>query len=201
MTAPAQVEVGRGIGAPVERKEDRKLLQGQAQWVDNMSVPGMVYLGVVRSPYAHARIVKVNVAPALAHAGVVAAWSGEDLVDEWHGSLPCAWIPTEETNAPEHKPLSIDKARHAGDAVAVIAATSRGAAADAAELVEVEYEPLEAIVDARVALDDAKPVLHEDSGSNSTSTSSDASRASSRVSATTATTGSPTYRTLPTASA
>jgi carbon-monoxide dehydrogenase large subunit len=166
MTAPAQVEVGRGIGAPVERKEDRKLLQGQAQWVDNMSVPGMVYLGVVRSPYAHARIVKVNVAPALAHAGVVAAWSGEDLVDEWHGSLPCAWIPTEETNAPEHKPLSIDKARHAGDAVAVIAATSRGAAADAAELVEVEYEPLPAVVDPEAALVEGAPLVHDQFGTN-----------------------------------
>jgi carbon-monoxide dehydrogenase large subunit len=166
MTAPAEVEVGRGIGAPVERKEDRKLLQGQAQWVDNMSVPGMVYLGVVRSPYAHARIVKVNVAPALAHAGVVAAWSGEDLVDEWHGSLPCAWIPTEETNAPEHKPLSIDKARHAGDAVAVIAATSRGAAADAAELVEVEYEPLPAVVDPEAALVEGSPLVHDQFGTN-----------------------------------
>jgi carbon-monoxide dehydrogenase large subunit len=166
MTAPAQVEVGRGIGAPVERKEDRKLLQGQAQWVDNMSVPGMVYLGVVRSPYGHARIVKVNVAPALAHAGVVAAWSGEDLVDEWHGSLPCAWIPTEETNAPEHKPLSIDKARHAGDAVAVIAATSRGAAADAAELVEVEYEPLPAVVDPEAALVAGAPLVHDQFGTN-----------------------------------
>jgi aerobic carbon-monoxide dehydrogenase large subunit len=166
MTAPAQVEVGRGIGAPVERKEDRKLLQGQAQWVDNMSVPGMVYLGVVRSPYAHARIVKVNVAPALAHAGVVAAWSGEDLVDEWHGSLPCAWIPTEDTHAPEHKPLSIDKARHAGDAVAVIAATSRGAAADAAELVEVEYEPLPAVVDPEAALVAGAPLVHDQFGTN-----------------------------------
>jgi carbon-monoxide dehydrogenase large subunit len=166
MTAPAQVEVGRGIGAPVERKEDRKLLQGQAQWVDNMSVPGMVYLGVVRSPYGHARIVKVNVAPALAHAGVVAAWSGEDLVDEWHGSLPCAWIPTEDTHAPEHKPLSIDKARHAGDAVAVIAATSRGAAADAAELVEVEYEPLPAVVDPEAALVAGAPLVHDQFGTN-----------------------------------
>src|SRR5713226_98553 len=126
MSAPTEVVVGQGIGASVERKEDRKLLQGQAQWVDNMQVPGMVYLGVVRSPYAHARITNVNVAPALAHAGVVAAWSGADLADEWQGSLPCAWIPTEDTNAPEHKPISVDKARHAGDAVAVIAATSRG---------------------------------------------------------------------------
>src|ERR1700693_2517883 len=142
MSAPADGEVGRAIGMPVERKEDRKLLQGQAQWVDNMRVPGMVYLGVVRSPYAHARITSVNVAPALAHADVVAAWSGADLADEWQGSLPCAWIPTEDTNAPDHKPVSVDKARHAGDAVGVVAATSRGGAEDAAELGEVEDEAL-----------------------------------------------------------
>ena len=96
MSAPAEVEIARTIGAPVARKEDKKLLQGQAQWVDNMEQPGMVFLGVVRSPYAHARIKNVNVDPALAHAGVVAAWTGADIADEWHGSLPCAWIPTED---------------------------------------------------------------------------------------------------------
>ena len=93
MTAPVEVEVGRAIGARVDRKEDRKLLLGQAQWVDNMRAPDMVYLAVVRSPYAHARITKVDVAPALAHADVVAAWSGADLAEDWLGSLPCAWIP------------------------------------------------------------------------------------------------------------
>jgi len=128
VTAPIEIEVGRVIGAPVARKEDRKLLEGQAQWVDNFRAPGMVYLHVVRSPYAHARIVDVDVSAALAHADVVGAWSGADLVDEWHGSLPCAWIPTEDTNAPEHKPLAIDKVRYAGDAVAVVAARSRGGA-------------------------------------------------------------------------
>ena len=88
MSAPVEVEVGRSIGARVDRKEDKKLLMGQAQWVDNMRVPGMVYLGVVRSPYAHARITKVNVTPALAHAEVIAAWTGADLDAEWAGSLP-----------------------------------------------------------------------------------------------------------------
>jgi aerobic carbon-monoxide dehydrogenase large subunit len=166
MTAPVEVEVGRAIGAPVERKEDKKLLQGQAQWVDNMRAPGMVYLGIVRSPYAHARITKVDVTPALAHADVVGAWSGEDIADEWAGSLPCAWLPTEDTNAPDHKPVAVDKARYAGDAVAVIAATSRGAAEDAAELVEVEYEPLPAVVDPEAALADGAPLVHDEFGTN-----------------------------------
>ena len=166
MSAPAEVVVGRIVGAPVERKEDKKLLQGQAQWVDNMSLPGMVFLGVVRSPYAHARITSVDVRPAHAHAGVVAAWSGEDLADEWQASLPCAWLPTEDTNAPEHKPVAVGEVRFAGDAVAVVAATSRGAAADAAELVEVEYEPLPAVVDAEAALADGAPLVHDELGTN-----------------------------------
>jgi carbon-monoxide dehydrogenase large subunit len=166
MSAPTEIEVGRAIGIPIERKEDQKLLQGQAQWVDNMHVPGTVFLGLVRSPYAHARIDGVDVAPALAHAGVVGAWSGADLADEWQGSLPCAWIPTEDANAPEHKPLAVDKARYAGDAVAVVAATSRGAAEDAAELVEVRYSPLPAVVEAEAALADDAPLVHDEFGTN-----------------------------------
>jgi carbon-monoxide dehydrogenase large subunit len=166
MSATTETTVGRIIGAPVERKEDRKLLEGQAQWVDNMRLPGMVFLGVVRSPYAHARIVSVNVEPALAHADVVAAWSGSDLADEWQSSLPCAWIPTEDTNAPPHMPISVDKARYAGDAVAVVAATSRAGAEDAVELVEVEYELLPAVADIEAALADGAPLVHEEFGTN-----------------------------------
>jgi len=166
MSASSEVEVGRIVGAPIDRKEDQKLLQGQAQWVDNMHVPGTVYLGIVRSPYAHARIASVNVAPALAHAEVVGAWSGADLEDEWAGSLPCAWLPTEDTNAPTHRPVSVDKARHAGDAVAVVAALTRGAAEDAVELVEVEYDPLPAVVDPEAALADGAPLVHDEFGTN-----------------------------------
>ncbi|HEY8407146.1 MAG TPA: xanthine dehydrogenase family protein molybdopterin-binding subunit [Gaiellaceae bacterium] len=166
MTAPADVVVGRIIGAPIERKEDKKLLEGQAQWVDNMRVPGMVVLGIVRSPYAHARIRRIDLGPALAHAGVVAAWTGADLSEDWAASLPCAWIPTEDTHALEHKPVAVDKVRHAGDAVAVIAATSRAAAEDAIELVEVDYEPLPAVADAEAALAEDAPLVHEEFGTN-----------------------------------
>ena len=166
MTAPVEVEVGRVIGAPVRRKEDRTLLMGQAQWVDNMRVPGMVYLGIVRSPYAHARIVNVDVSEALAHADVVAAWSGADLAEDWAGSLPCAWLPTEDTNAPGHKPVATDKARYVGDAVAVVAAMTRGGAEDAAELVQVEYAPLPAVVDAEAALEEGAPLVHDEFGTN-----------------------------------
>ena len=166
MSAQATLATGNVIGVAVERKEDRKLLSGQAQWVDNMRLPGMVYFAMVRSPYAHARIRSVDVAPALAHADVVAAWSGDDLAEEWSGGLPCAWLPTEDTKAPLHLPLATDKARYAGDGVAVVVATSRAAAEDAAELVHVEYEPLPAVTDPEAALADGAPLVHDDFETN-----------------------------------
>src|SRR5438552_16969584 len=119
MTAVEQdVTLGRIVGTPVERKEDTALLTGQAQFVDDMSVPGMVWMAVVRSPYAHARIVSVDVTPALAHRGVIAAFAGEELAGEWQAPLPCAWLPTEGPNQPHHRPLAVDKARYVGDGVA-----------------------------------------------------------------------------------
>ena len=166
MSAQTKVATGNVIGVAVERKEDLKLLSGQAQWVDNMRLPGMVYFAVVRSPYAHARIRRVDVAPALAHADVIAAWSGDDLAEEWSGGLPCAWLPTEDTKAPLHLPLATDKARYAGDGVAVVVATSRAAAEDAAELVHVEYEQLPAVTDPEAALADGAPLVHDDFETN-----------------------------------
>src|SRR5438067_6168999 len=166
-TVEQDVVVGRIVGTPVERKEDLALLTGQAKFVDDMSLPGMVWMAVVRSPYAHARITSVDVTPALAHRGVIAAFAGEELADEWQASLPCAWLPTEDTNQPNHRPLAIDKARYAGDGVAVVVAETRGEARDAAELVSVEYDPLPAVVDPERALEDGAPIVHDDFGTNS----------------------------------
>src|SRR5919204_3337581 len=165
-TVEQDVVLGRIVGTPVERKEDTALLTGQAKFVDDMSLPRMVWMAVVRSPYAHARITSVDVTPALAHRGVIAAFSGEDLADEWQASLPCAWLPTEDTNQPNPRPLAVDKARHVGDGVAVVVAETRGEARDAAELVQVEYDPLPAVVDPERALEEDAPLVHEDFGTN-----------------------------------
>jgi aerobic carbon-monoxide dehydrogenase large subunit len=166
MATATEVQVGRIVGAPVARKEDLKLLTGQAQFVDDISLPGMVWLSVVRSPYAHAQILDVDVSGALAHAGVVTAFSGEDLVEDWQTSLPCAWLPTEDTNAPTHRPLATDKARYVGDGVAAVVANTREAARDAAELVRVDYEPLRSVVDPEEALADGAPLVHDEFGTN-----------------------------------
>jgi carbon-monoxide dehydrogenase large subunit len=166
-TVVEDVTVGRIVGTSPERKEDTALLTGLARYVDDISLPGMVWMAVVRSPYAHAHIRGVDVAGALAHRDVIAAFSGAELADEWQASLPCAWLPTEDTNQPNHRPLAVDKARHVGDGVAVVVAESREGARDASELVQVDYEPLPAVVDSERALADDSPVVHEEFGTNS----------------------------------
>ena len=150
------------IGTSTPRKEDPELLTGQARYVDNLTVPGMVWAYLVRSPYAHARVRGVDLSAALAAEGVVAAFSGADLKDDWGGPLPMAWPVTEDTKNPPHWPLTPDVARYAGDGVAVVVAKTRALAKDAAELVEVDYEPLPAVTDVMAALEDGAPVVHEE---------------------------------------
>ena len=154
------------IGASVERKEDARLLRGETRWVDNMTLPGMLWMAVVRSPYAHAKIGNVDLEKALAADGVVAAFSGAQLAEEWAGSLPCAWPVTGDCRIPQHRPLASDKARYAGDGVAVVVAESRALAKDAAELVEVDYEPLPAVTDVGEATSDSAPLVHDEYDEN-----------------------------------
>ncbi|MGD0714400.1 MAG: molybdopterin cofactor-binding domain-containing protein, partial [Gaiellaceae bacterium] len=168
-------EAQRYVGQGVLRKEDPELVTGQARYIDDLTLPGMVWMTVVRSPHAHARIRKVDVSGALARPGVVAAFTGEELASEWAGGLPCAWpIPTThwpepfeaDPRMPTHWPLARDKARFAGDGVAVVIADSREHARDAAESVVVDWEPLDAALDLEAAAADGAPVIHEDLGDN-----------------------------------
>jgi carbon-monoxide dehydrogenase large subunit len=164
--ATTETEAGVYIGKPVPRREDQKLLTGQARYIDDLTLPGMVWASVVRSPFAHATIKSVDVSAARDAEGVVAAFSGADLAEEWAATLPCVWLVTEDTKQPMHRPLATDKARYQGDGVAVVVAETRAQAKDAAELVEVEYEPLPAVIDPEAALADDAPILHEDLGTN-----------------------------------
>ena len=154
------------IGQAVLRKEDPELLTGQARFVDDLTLPGMLWMAVVRSPHAHARIKVVDVSKALAAPGVVAAFSGTDLADDIPAGLPCAWPVTEDMKSPPHWPLARDKARYAGDGVAVVLADSRSLAKDAAELVRVDYEPLLAVTAVEEALAVGAPLVHDDLESN-----------------------------------
>jgi aerobic carbon-monoxide dehydrogenase large subunit len=154
------------MGTAVKRKEDASLLRGRGTYVENLTLPGTVYMVVVRSPYPRARIKAVNLDAARAAEGVLAAYSGADLAEEWAGGLPCAWPVTEDIKMPPHFPLATDEARYQGDPVAVVVAESRALAKDAAELVEVDYEPLSSVADLEKALADGAPLVHEDLGTN-----------------------------------
>ncbi|MET9174533.1 xanthine dehydrogenase family protein molybdopterin-binding subunit [Streptomyces misionensis] len=158
-------EVGREVGRARLRKEDARLLTGQTTWTDNIQVAGMLHLAILRSPMAHARITRVDVAPALERPGVLAAFSGADLA-EGLGSLPCAWPVTEDIVLPDHPPIAVEEVRYAGDPVAVVAARDRYAAADALEAIEVDYDPLPPVLDLEAALAEDAPLVHSDKGTN-----------------------------------
>ena len=98
--AETSVEMGRYIGSRMLRKEDALLVTGHGRFLDNLSLPGMVWVAVVRSPMAHARITRVDTSPALQLPCVVAAYSGADLASEWAAGLPCAWPIAPETRIP-----------------------------------------------------------------------------------------------------
>jgi aerobic carbon-monoxide dehydrogenase large subunit len=154
----------RYVGSSVRRKEDAELVTGRGRYTDDLALPGMLWMGVVRSPLAHARINGVDLSEALEMDGVVAAFSGQDL--EWADGLLMAWPVTEDINNPPHWPLAKDKARYQGDGVAVVVAESRALAQDALERVEVDYEPLDAVIDVETALEDGAPLVHDEFGTN-----------------------------------
>ncbi|MER6980067.1 xanthine dehydrogenase family protein molybdopterin-binding subunit, partial [Streptomyces carpinensis] len=157
--------VEREVGRARLRKEDARLITGQTNWTDNISVTGLLHLAILRSPMAHARIERIDVSPALERPGVVAAFSGRDLA-EGLGSLPCAWPVTEDMVLPDHPPLALEEVRHAGDPVAVVVARDRYAAADALEAIEIDYEPLPPVLDLEDALAEDAPLVHADKGTN-----------------------------------
>ncbi|MFD3841801.1 xanthine dehydrogenase family protein molybdopterin-binding subunit [Streptomyces sp. NPDC058642] len=161
MSETAEREVGRSR----PRKEDARLLTGQTDWTDNISVGGLLHLAILRSPMAHAHLDRVDVRPALERPGVVAAFSGSDLA-EGMGSLPCAWPVTEDIVLPDHPPIAVDEVRYAGDPVAVVVARDRYAAADALEAIEVDYTPLPPVLDLEAALTENSPLVHSDKGTN-----------------------------------
>ncbi|WP_327087597.1 xanthine dehydrogenase family protein molybdopterin-binding subunit [Nonomuraea sp. NBC_01738] len=148
------------VGKARRRKEDARLLTGRTQWTDNMQLPGMAYVAFLRSPMAHARITRVDVSATRGLPGVIAAFSGPDFADE-QGSLPCAWPVSDDIVIPDHPPMAISEVRYVGEAVACVIATDRYKAADALDAIEVDYEPLPAVLDMNDALTEASPKVHE----------------------------------------
>ncbi len=163
------VDETRVIGTPMLRREDPALLTGEARYTNDLPIPGALHLAVLRSPYAHARITSVDVSGALKQPGVVAAYSGADLQDQWGAPMPCAWPVTADMKNPPHYPVTVSKACYVGDGVAVVLARSEAEAQDALGAIDVGYEPLEAVIGLEDALSD-RVVIHDDAGTNKTYT-------------------------------
>jgi aerobic carbon-monoxide dehydrogenase large subunit len=157
---PATAEIGN----PRRRKEDARLITGRTRWTDNIVLPGMLHLAMVRSPFAHARITAIDTEAAKASSGVVAVITGADIADE-QGALPNAWTVIPDQKAPVHPSMAVDHVAFAGEVVAMVIARNAAEANDAADLVDVDYEELTPALDLRAAAAD-EVIAHPDLGTN-----------------------------------
>lgn len=156
------MSIARWIGARVKRIEDPKLLRGEGAYVGDLRLPGMVHAAFVRSPFAHARILRIDPGPALKLPGVLAVLTGESVRELGLN------VPTTETRgfkAPPYPALAVDRVHYAGQPVAVVVAEDPHVAADAVNLLQVEFDPLPPVLDVEEARKD-QVVLHEDLGTN-----------------------------------
>ena len=158
---------GKMLGAQVRRVEDPRVLLGKTQYVDDLILPDMLAVAFVRSPYAHAKITNIDIQAALAQPGVACVLTGQDILE----TIKPLRVEFDTQKVPFHKScnwhvLTPDKARFVGDLVAAVVATDRYTAEDAADLVEVDYEPLEAVADMESALLADAPLVHEEWGDN-----------------------------------
>ncbi len=154
-----------GIGSRVARVEDPKLLTGEATYVDDIDLPGMLHAAVLRSTMAHAEVRSIDVSKALELDGVHATLTEADLTEMGIGDLPAVWIRPGQTNV-SYPLLARGRVRYVGEPVAMVAADSRRLAEDALDLIEVEYEELPAVIDPVHALEDDAPQLYPEVGHN-----------------------------------
>jgi carbon-monoxide dehydrogenase large subunit len=157
-------EQGKGVGVAALRKEDRKFLTGRGRYVDDIKLPGMLHMAVVRSQMPHADITGIDTAAAAGMPGVTAVLTADDL--EFAAGVPCASNPTGDMVHPVRWPLAKGRVRHVGEPIAVVVAADRSAARDAADAVVVDYAELPAVIDVDAALADGAPRLHDELDSN-----------------------------------
>jgi len=157
------------LGQRILRREDAEILTGEAKYIDDLNIPGALWLALVRSPVARARIRSIDTSAAQDSPGVVAVYTGDDLMGEWAGPLPVAFNATPDQKLPAHYPLTSGTVNYVGDPVAVIVAKTRQEAADAVAGVDVDYDELPAVIDLEDALSD-RVVIHEELGTNASYT-------------------------------
>ncbi len=158
------------VGKSVKRVEDPRFIQGQGKYVANLQLPGMAYAAILRSPHARARIKSIDAEAAKNLEGVIAVYTGRDLVEGIKfsgpcGAIPCGFTPP-DTKVPTHHPLAVDVVNHVGDGVAVVVAESAYIANDAVDLIVVDYEPLPAVVNAKAAAQEGAPQLYDEISNN-----------------------------------
>jgi carbon-monoxide dehydrogenase large subunit len=167
MSTVEQAPAGTFVGRAMRRKEDPRMITGRGRYVDDVVLPGMLYMAVVRSPEAHARIVSIDASAARERPGVQGVFTGEDL--DLQAPIPMAWAPPGvEVRTPEYWPLAKGEVNHVGQAVAVIVGDDKYGVVDAVQDVFVEYDPLPVVVDPERALEPGSPLVHEDLGTNQT---------------------------------
>ncbi|MEV6642970.1 molybdopterin cofactor-binding domain-containing protein [Amycolatopsis sp. NPDC051371] len=162
MTATIEPEVGKSR----RRKEDERLITGRTRWTDNITLPGLLHMAILRSPFAHAKIVSIDTSAAKGASGVVAVYTAKDLDPDSSIGMPCAWPITPDMKAPRRPVLAADQVNFAGEGVAVVVARSSAEAHDALEEIDVEYDELPVILDMEAAIAEGAPLVHEDQGSN-----------------------------------
>jgi carbon-monoxide dehydrogenase large subunit len=164
-----------GIGAPIRRSEDFRLLTGQGRYADDVNAPGQAYVAFVRSPHAHADVVAVDAAPARRVAGVLGVFTGRDLVADGVGTIPTliaergGGIRSRDGSPfaePPWYPLATDRVRHVGEPIAIVVATTPAMAQDGVDAVAVDYAARPLVVDATAALADGAPPLHPSAAHN-----------------------------------
>ena len=158
--------VSSPFGASIKRREDPRLITGAGHYTDDVRLPGMLSMAILRSPHAHARIINIDTSAAKAMPGVVAIYTGADLVDKV-APVPCAWQPKDsDIKVPEYRPLAVDTVRYVGDGVAAVVAEDMYTARDAAAEINVTYETLPAVVKQLDAMADGAPQLYDNVPNN-----------------------------------
>ncbi len=159
-----------GIGAAVKRREDGRFLVGRGHYVDDMNRPGQLHAYIRRSDRPHARIKGIDISAAAAAPGVVAVYTGADLVADGIGGLPCGWQIHSKDGSPMAEPphpvLAVGKVRHVGDPIAVVIAETRSQAKDAAELLAIDFEDLPGVADLRAAAAPGAALVHDEVAGN-----------------------------------
>ena len=153
------------FGSSIKRREDPRMITGRGAYTDDVKLPGQTHAAFVRSPHAHARVRRVDVARARAVPGVVAAFTGQDLAEGGVNPLPCGWL-LPDIKIPEYRGIATTKVHYVGHAVAVVIGESPYAARDGADAVTVDYDVLPAVVDGEKAVRPGAPQLHDNAPGN-----------------------------------